>query len=72
MSKTWDCIRSLDRAREAAAEALQTEAANDHHRAAIREAVRHIDEADRIMTAYYAMKAVAELENVVDREEESP
>ena len=49
MSEAMECIRNLDRAREAAAEALQTEAANGYHMAAINEAIRHIDEAVRIM-----------------------
>ncbi len=44
-----DCIRDLDRAREAAIESLRTEAGTAYHQAAIREAVRHIDEAVRIM-----------------------
>lgn len=49
MSEAMDCIRDLDHAREAAVESLRTEAANGYHAAAINEAIRHIDEAVRIM-----------------------
>jgi hypothetical protein len=44
MSEAMDCIRDLDRAREAAVESLRNEAGNAYHQAAIREAIRHIDE----------------------------
>ena len=64
MSEAMDCIRDLDHAREAAVESLRTEAATDYHRVAIKEAIRHIDEAVRIMGEARASMWSAYLDSV--------
>lgn len=64
MSDAMDCIRNLDHAREAAAESLMNEAATIYHQIAIKEAIRHIDEAVRIMEEARAAMWSAYIESV--------